>query len=659
MSQESFIGDLQGLFAAFGQEWSRFWTRHSQDRPERWTAAIQDSHLPAVPEMRLPPITSAQWRAAVRKKKHFSASGLDGWSRADLLLFPEDLLQELLAVYAHAESCGVWPRQALEGLVSALEKRPSASSVGHYRPITVLAMSYRVWSSIRARQCLLHLSQLQVPGLFGNLPRKSASSLWFSVQSRIEACHLLGGTCCGLVADLIKAFNHLPRLPTLAAARKLGIPLGVVRPWTGFLGCLSRRFKIRGSVGPSLLSNAGFPEGCALSCVAMAVVNTSFSFFMAHRSPSVQAMSYVDNWELLSEGPHVLISAIDSLHEFCSRWDLLLDHSKTIVWSSDPEARRVLRAHSLSVKCAARDLGGHVQYSAQWTNFTQVDRLQSLAQRWIRLRESPAPVEQKVRALATAAWPRALRGVSLVHLGPRHFDSLRTNAMKGLWLSKPGASSKIQLSLVDFPTADPGFQALCCSVLDLMCFSCPVQTPQCLDAACTHVGTRAPGPVRVVPERLNAVGTVWDPSCTAFRDCFGIWSPCTSCFSEVKARLVCAWQVAIAAPLQHRAGFAGFASVDPASTRRAAKQYTGEARAFLRVAWNGTFFTQAELFHLGQGETNACHFCGQPDSIKHRLLTCPYFNQERHPRHPSSRTVSFCIVGLLGVLRLFLFLPFW
>ena len=163
VSQESFIGDLQGLFAAFGQEWSRFWTRHSQDRPERWTAAIQDSHLPAVPEMRLPPITSAQWRAAVRKKKHYSAAGLDGWSRADLLLFPEDLLQELLAVYAHAESCGVWPRQALEGLVSALEKRPSACSVGHYRPITVLAMSYRVWSSIRARQCLLHLSQLQVP----------------------------------------------------------------------------------------------------------------------------------------------------------------------------------------------------------------------------------------------------------------------------------------------------------------------------------------------------------------------------------------------------------------------------------------------------------------------------------------------------------------
>ena len=138
-----------------------------------------------------------------------------------------------------------------------------------------------------------------------------------------------------------------------------------------------------------------------------------------------------------------------------------------------------------------------------------------------------------------------------------------------------------------------------------MCFSCPVQTPQCLDAACTHVGTRAPGPVGVVLERLNAVGTVWDPSCTAFRDCFGIWSPWTSCFSEVKARLVCAWQVAIAAPLQHRAGFAGFASVDPASTRRAAKQYTGEARAFLRVAWNGTFYTQAELFHLGQGETNS------------------------------------------------------
>ena len=90
--------------------------------------------------------------------------------------------------------------------------------------------------------------------------------------------------------------------------------------------------------------------------------------------------------------------------------------------------------------------------------------------------------------------------------------------------------------------------------------------------------SRGPG---VLLGRLNAIGIVWESASTAFRDSFGIWSSWTSCFSEVKARLVFGWQVAIAALLQHHAGFAGFASVDPATTRRAAKQYTGEARVCL------------------------------------------------------------------------------
>ena len=62
----------------------------------------------------------------------------------DLLLLPDDLLNLVLDTYAHAEATGVWPTQAMQAVITALEKRPDASRVEHYRPITIISLVYRV-----------------------------------------------------------------------------------------------------------------------------------------------------------------------------------------------------------------------------------------------------------------------------------------------------------------------------------------------------------------------------------------------------------------------------------------------------------------------------------------------------------------------------------
>ena len=629
LSQQRFIGDLQELFRAFGTEWSRFWQRHGTTDPSRWEAAINESFLPQVPEVSFGAITPELWRREVRRKKSFTASGLDGLSRQDLLLFPDDLLSEVLDIYAYAEATGRWPRQALEGLVAALEKRPSATSVAHFRPITVLSLIYRVWSSCRSRQCLRHLGSLQVAGVYGNVPGKAAAAVWYRVQLAVETSRLLGGETSGVVLDLVKAYNHLPRLPVLAASRMLGIPASVIRGWAGFLGGVSRRFKIRGSIGPPLLSNAGFPEGCGMSCVAMCVLNLAWSAYMTKVVPAASPMSYVDNWEVLSATPEVTLHAYDHLLQFCSRWDLLLDHAKTFAWATSTQGRVLLRQRGLPVKAAARDLGGHVQYSAQQTNFTQVARLRGLEQRWIRLRESPAPMPQKVRALTVAAWPRALHGVSLVHLGPHHIASLRTGAMRGLNARKPGASAKLQLSLLEHPAADPGFQALYLSLSDLRRHSTPDEACHCLGAAAHAVGYRVPGPCGVLLDRLHAVGIAWDARHRVLSDVFGRWSPWEVCQAELGVRLAHMWQRSVAICLNVRQGFQGLTDADPVVTRRCYKSFPPEEQSWLRVALNGTFYTQAELFHISQSESNMCLFCGQPDGIEHRLRHCPFFQPER------------------------------
>ena len=240
---------LRVLFRAFGEAWQARWSRHEAIEPSRWHEATAGLvHLAQDRVMSLAPITEELWRSTVRAKPMDTSTGLDGLSRADMLAMPSDLLQLILQLCSHAEQTGHWPRQAVLGVVSALEKRVGAETVGDYRPITVLSLLYRTWSSSRSRQALAYLSEF-------------ASQLWFCLQLQLEEARYAGVGVVGAIADLEKAFNLLPRTPVMAAARAVGIAEPILVGWCGALSAMRRHFRIRGSVGPGLHSCTGFPEG--------------------------------------------------------------------------------------------------------------------------------------------------------------------------------------------------------------------------------------------------------------------------------------------------------------------------------------------------------------------------------------------------------------
>ena len=129
----------------------------------RWhEAAAGLVHLAQDRVMSLAPMTEELWRSTVRAKPMRTSTGLDGLSRADMLAMPSDLLQLILQLCSHAEQTGRWPRQAVLGVVSALE----TETVGDYRPITVLSLLYRTWSSA-------YLSEFAPASMYGNLSCRS------------------------------------------------------------------------------------------------------------------------------------------------------------------------------------------------------------------------------------------------------------------------------------------------------------------------------------------------------------------------------------------------------------------------------------------------------------------------------------------------------
>ena len=607
LEQKRVIGSLLEIFSEFGKQWGARWMKHEGHDVTRWqqlTSSFQD-HI-RVPTMQLQPISLELWKQTLRAKKPTCAAGPDGLSRADLLAFPDSLTVRILDLCHTAETSGQWPTQVLQSIVTSLEKVPGAAAVSEYRPICVLSLVYRVWSSIRAREALRHLQQHVPPGLLGNVPGFCSADAWFSIQLRIEEALRTGSHLCGLSdEDLIKAFNASPRVPVMAYAKCCGLPDRLVTPWMSMLTQLRRRFRVRGSVGPSILSSTGFAEGDALSCVAMTLVNIGFHHAVscAAVGPS-QAISYVDNWETVSSTVPALLSAHAATKEFTQAWDLPIDVTKTRAWSTSAEGRASLRAQGFQESLGFRDLGAHLQTPRCRRNATQVARIKARDDKWPRLKASLAPRQQKVRASSVAAWPAALHAVSAVSLGECHFKSLRSSAMQAIGLKAPGASPFLQLPLVEHPVADPFFFALRSSFFDVCALAGESLVAPLLDLAVSQ-DTQSPGP--------------------GFFDAFGpleVWSLSAP---ELQLCLVFAWQQAVQDRLSHRPSFSGLQDADPHTTRLLLKTFQPQEQSFLQLSLNGTFFTNDSLQYAGSDCDPTCPFCGVRDSLGHRILDCPHF----------------------------------
>ena len=618
-------GRVQDIHNSFLQEWTKRWDRHKHLPPDHWeeVLALTKTILHAE-QMPLAPLTLERWKHALQSKKATAATGLDGLARRDLLSFPDVLHEQLLELFAVAERTGRWPQQLLQGAVHALEKTANAEQVSQYRPITIMPCAYRTYSSIRAREVLQHLAKVLPPTLLGNIPGKQAIGLWWTLQHRIEQAMYAGEPLTGAVSDLCKAFNHLPRVVTFQAAISLGVHPDIVRAWAASTVHLQRHFVVRDCPSAQVMSTTGFVEGCGMSVVGMVLINALVHAYMQNQHPQAVFTTYVDNYELQSPTAEETTQALASLQGFCDLLDVQLDARKTYHWACDANGRACLRAQNDIPVRAAKDLGAHMQYTANQTNGTVLAKFRQLPELWHKLSRSHAPQAQKLKVLRVVAWPRVLYSGSIVHIGPAHFDEARAGAFKAIGMQKSGANAQLFLSLVANVGTDPEFFALWNSVTQFRRHI----SEELLDitlqqAAVTPPRKRKPGPGGVLITRLEQVCWTYFTN-GIFRDGEGgtlhiLHTP----RQEIKARLSRAWQHAVGRRWEHRKGFQGLRLVCPDLSRIDTTKFAPDATGFLQVAQTGAFYTADCLKHSGFTDSSLCTRCASEDSIEHRHWHCP------------------------------------
>ncbi len=75
----------------------------------------------------------------------------------------------------------------------------------------------------------------------------------------------------------------------------------------------------------------------------MLLIDHLFHVWVHDQQPTIRALSYVDNWDVLTRQPDHAVRQLDLVLQFASLVDLTIDRKKTFGWSTHASIRKAFR----------------------------------------------------------------------------------------------------------------------------------------------------------------------------------------------------------------------------------------------------------------------------------------------------------------------------
>ena len=272
--------------------------------------------------------------------------------------------------------------------------------------------------------------------------------------------------------DIVKCFNRIPRQPVFDAAKHLGLDDSFVAAWADYLAHLNRRFRIQGILGEPSLSSCGFPEGCALSVVAMVIVGWAYALEAeeamqsgtdeGNGSQDCPAATYVgvfaDNFEASSTCPHSIARAEDTTLDFCRELDLSVALDKSWHWCTTKDDH-VAQAGALTPrKHAERDLGADIAYSQRRATKTQQARCCKFTALCRQISQAPVPPRHRGTMCTVKGIPGLLYAAEVTGFSRSKMSTLRTKMASAIGGGKATfRAPELTIALLAGPRSDPEY----------------------------------------------------------------------------------------------------------------------------------------------------------------------------------------------------------
>ena len=569
------------------------------------------------------------WKSSLKGINLRSARGACGFSPKDVIRMPDILTEWLFQIFRKAENGADWPQRLTTARVVMLAKPgEDVDKPLSCRPITVLSVLYRLRSRFRSLQVLKHLNEQLPPQVAGVASKISADCLTAMVGDILEVAMGAGEGLCGLVVDLSKCFNLVPRLPLEELMHKIGIPQQYTRAHQQMLRHLTRLVEISGKVGDFVPSSCGIPEGCAYSVVSMTVLTALAAHVLKFNDPEVLVAMFADNWGLLTTSVQSLQATILRLQRFCCSMGMIVSPKKSWVWGTTPRIRKDLKrvtfdGQELQIKHTAKDLGCDVTYTKKKNKKVTKERWQKSIRVLKRVRTKKLPRKFK-GTMCTALGPGIVGYGSELqsHTNPE-IHTLRSAMASALGYHKSGASSYLVLNVTG-QYVDPQIRLLRRRIRFFRRF-CQI-FPQRTTSFLSRVGKdNAPYHVGIAlnfRKTMSNVGWTCGEGGRMKHTSGLIVNWFYDSLSFVFHMVDKAWSHWISNKMNERKDF-DIKCFSPQGFRRSLDHRDIRHQSILCAIACGRHMTNDGLQHYScYATSNQCPLCGGVDSKKHRLFEC-------------------------------------
>ncbi|CAE7303526.1 rnhA [Symbiodinium pilosum] len=443
----------------------------------------------------------------------------------------------------------------------------------------------------------------------------------------VEVACLRGVPLAGGMADVVKAFNGLPRVPLLRAAARLGFPQCVLKPWVSFISLVKRRFLMGEAVSEAVASTSGFIEGDPLSVTAMSVASILYHQYMHFFEPRVQHASYVDNLAVTAESVYLAARGFCVMESFWEILGLQLDNEKSYFWATTAQDRKLLVSLGLTVAEHRRELGGYLTFGPRHRVADMAQRLELLTPIWPVLRRSRAPARQKWAAVTTKFWPMVFHGAASCWLSDTAVDKLRAKMAWALGWTCAGAGPDLR-ALTEGPMElDPAFFQIWTCMRDFQRLASKSSTLQQLwvEFMGDFHGRSLAGPFSTLHHHAEALnwGFLEPPQVTDHRGSSHDFLTLPK--RSLRRLLEDAWAQKVMRRQASRAALRDMGDLDIQLARELGPQHNAQQRAWLGMVRAGAAITASQQACFDLSKTDCCLHCQVPDTREHRLFDCPLF----------------------------------
>ena len=210
-SEGQLINDRQHIDQLLQQAWNPIFAKYptEENKASEYRHSFYPQNDPS-PVFPFPNLTLEDIRYVLSKKlKNNTATGLDGWSPAEIKQLPDCLLLALLDVFGLCEAKGYFPSSFYCSYTTLIPKGPSRTPLSP-RPITVLPVPYRIYASLRCQTLLQWQNSWIHPSQFAFCKGRSTTSLnshlSFDLLQRFQS----NGSFAGIQFDFAKCFDSIP-----------------------------------------------------------------------------------------------------------------------------------------------------------------------------------------------------------------------------------------------------------------------------------------------------------------------------------------------------------------------------------------------------------------------------------------------------------------